>query len=216
MQDSIRSGHVAVNGAVTTKTATGVQPGDAVDLLLYEPAPIAAEPEVGCAGTRALMWLRWGRRPGYTSAEAAPCAACQALGSSWLALHVDSDVSAAHRTPCEDLTDLCADVTCRCREPDVSSCLQDIPLDVVYEDAHVLVVNKAAGMVVHPSPGHPTGTLVNAVLHHCNLPAMRVLPGQRAPASLDADWGAGAASCWVLLLGIAAHLVGRAADTSLI
>ena len=68
---------------------------------------------------------------------------------------------------------------------------QDIPLDVVYEDAHVLIVNKAAGMVVHPSPGHPTGTLVNAVLHRCNLPAMRVLPGQRAPASLDADWGAG-------------------------
>ena len=68
---------------------------------------------------------------------------------------------------------------------------QDIPLDVVFEDTHVLVVNKAAGMVVHPSPGHPTGTLVNAVLHHCNLPAMRVLPGQQAPASLDADWGAG-------------------------
>jgi len=68
---------------------------------------------------------------------------------------------------------------------------QDIPLDVIYEDAHVLVVNKAAGMVVHPSPGHPTGTLVNAVLHHCKLPAMRLLPGQQAPASLDADWGAG-------------------------
>lgn len=42
-----------------------------------------------------------------------------------------------------------------------------IPLDVVYEDAALLVVNKAAGMVVHPAPGHPGGTLVNALLAHC-------------------------------------------------
>jgi len=41
-----------------------------------------------------------------------------------------------------------------------------IPLDILYEDAHLLVVNKPAGMVVHPAPGHPTGTLVNALLHH--------------------------------------------------
>ena len=43
---------------------------------------------------------------------------------------------------------------------------EDIPLDVVYEDADMLVVNKAPGMVVHPAPGHFTGTLVNALLHH--------------------------------------------------
>lgn len=42
-----------------------------------------------------------------------------------------------------------------------------IPLDVVYEDDDMLVVNKAPGMVVHPAPGHFTGTLVNALLHHC-------------------------------------------------
>ncbi len=42
-----------------------------------------------------------------------------------------------------------------------------IPLQIVYEDEHLLVVDKAAGMVVHPSPGHETGTLVNAILHHC-------------------------------------------------
>ena len=41
---------------------------------------------------------------------------------------------------------------------------QEIPLDVVYEDEHLLVVNKPAGMVVHPAPGHPAGTLVNALL----------------------------------------------------
>ena len=73
----------------------------------------------------------------------------------------------------------------------MQSSLQDIALDVVYEDAHLLVVNKPAGLVVHPSPGHESGTLVNAVLHHCNLPAVHVLPGQLPPASLDAEWGAG-------------------------
>ena len=44
---------------------------------------------------------------------------------------------------------------------------QDIPLDVVYEDADVIVVNKPKGLVVHPAPGHPDGTLVNALLYHC-------------------------------------------------
>ena len=44
---------------------------------------------------------------------------------------------------------------------------QDIPLDVVYEDGDVIVINKPVGMVVHPAPGHPDGTLVNALLHHC-------------------------------------------------
>lgn len=43
---------------------------------------------------------------------------------------------------------------------------EDLPLDIVYEDEHLLVVNKAAGMVVHPAPGHRSGTLVNALLHH--------------------------------------------------
>ncbi len=42
-----------------------------------------------------------------------------------------------------------------------------IPLDILYEDDYLLVVNKPAGMVVHPAPGHPRGTLVNAVLAHC-------------------------------------------------
>ena len=44
---------------------------------------------------------------------------------------------------------------------------EDIPLDVVYEDGDVIVVNKPKGLVVHPAPGHPDGTLVNALLHHC-------------------------------------------------
>ena len=44
---------------------------------------------------------------------------------------------------------------------------EDIPLDVVYEDEHLLVVNKPKGMVVHPAPGHFSGTLVNALMYHC-------------------------------------------------
>lgn len=50
---------------------------------------------------------------------------------------------------------------------------QDIPLDILYEDEHILILNKPAGLVVHPAPGHADGTLVNAVLSHCpNLPGI--------------------------------------------
>ena len=53
-------------------------------------------------------------------------------------------------------------------EPEpIDAAPQDIPLDVVYEDGDVIVVNKPAGLVVHPAPGHPDGTLVNALLYHC-------------------------------------------------
>ena len=45
---------------------------------------------------------------------------------------------------------------------------QDIPLDIVYEDDYLLVVNKPSGMVVHPAPGNYSGTLVNALMYHCN------------------------------------------------
>lgn len=44
---------------------------------------------------------------------------------------------------------------------------ENIPLDIVYEDDDLLVVNKPKGMVVHPAPGHSTGTLVHALLYHC-------------------------------------------------
>ena len=53
-------------------------------------------------------------------------------------------------------------------EPEpVEAIPQNIPLDVVYEDEDVIVVNKPVGMVVHPAAGHPDGTLVNALLYHC-------------------------------------------------
>lgn len=54
--------------------------------------------------------------------------------------------------------------------PDISPAQllpQDIELDIVYEDNDIIVINKAKGMVVHPAPGHPQGTLVNALMHHC-------------------------------------------------
>ncbi|MBO7296633.1 MAG: RluA family pseudouridine synthase [Clostridia bacterium] len=53
-------------------------------------------------------------------------------------------------------------------EPEPDTALpENIPLDVVYEDADIIVVNKPVGMVVHPAAGNPTGTLVNALLYHC-------------------------------------------------
>jgi 23S rRNA pseudouridine1911/1915/1917 synthase len=51
------------------------------------------------------------------------------------------------------------------KEPDILP--ENIPLDILYEDQDILVVNKSKGMVVHPAPGHYTGTLVNAIMYHC-------------------------------------------------
>ena len=67
----------------------------------------------------------------------------------------------ARLTGCETIA-----VTLPDPEP-MEAVAQDIPLDVVYEDADVIVVNKPKGLVVHPAPGHPDGTLVNALLYHC-------------------------------------------------
>ena len=44
---------------------------------------------------------------------------------------------------------------------------ENIPLDIIFEDNDILIVDKPAGMIVHPAPGYPSGTLLNAVLHHC-------------------------------------------------
>lgn len=50
---------------------------------------------------------------------------------------------------------------------DADPVAEDIPLDIVFEDEHLVIVNKAPDMVVHPAPGSPSGTLVNALLYHC-------------------------------------------------
>ncbi|MGI5988904.1 MAG: RluA family pseudouridine synthase [Lachnospiraceae bacterium] len=52
------------------------------------------------------------------------------------------------------------------KEPEIVA--QNIPLDILYEDDDIIVVNKPKGMVVHPAPGHTDGTLVNALLYHCH------------------------------------------------
>ena len=56
---------------------------------------------------------------------------------------------------------------------------QDIPLEIVFEDEHLLFINKPAGMVVHPAPGNYDGTLVNAILHHC--PDLKGIGDQKRP-----------------------------------
>jgi 23S rRNA pseudouridine1911/1915/1917 synthase len=65
---------------------------------------------------------------------------------------------------------------------------EPISLCIVHEDAHILVINKPAGMVVHPAPGHHSGTLVNAILHHC--PSLEGIGGKVRPGivhRLDKD-----------------------------
>ena len=57
---------------------------------------------------------------------------------------------------------------------------QDIPLDIVYEDEDVVVVNKPRGMVVHPAPGHPDATLVNALMYHCG-DSLSGIGGEKRP-----------------------------------
>jgi 23S rRNA pseudouridine1911/1915/1917 synthase len=64
-----------------------------------------------------------------------------------------------------------------------------IPLSIVYEDAHLIVIDKPAGLVVHPAPGHPTGTLVNALIAHCGE-SLSGIGGVRRPGivhRLDKD-----------------------------
>lgn len=62
---------------------------------------------------------------------------------------------------------------------------EDIPLDIVHEDAHLLVINKPAGLVVHPGAGNPQGTLMNALLHHD--PSLVQLPRAGIVHRLDRD-----------------------------
>jgi len=57
---------------------------------------------------------------------------------------------------------------------------EDIPLDIVYEDDDLIVVNKPRGMVVHPAPGHDSGTLVNALLYHCG-DKLSAIGGEKRP-----------------------------------
>jgi 23S rRNA pseudouridine1911/1915/1917 synthase len=80
-------------------------------------------------------------------------------------------------------------ITLNIPKPESSGLIaQDIPLDVVFEDSHLMVIHKHAGMVVHPGAGNPDGTLVNAILAHC--PDIDGVGGKRRPGlvhRLDKD-----------------------------
>ena len=97
----------------------------------------------------------------------------------------------------------------------VSNAPQNIPLDVVFEDADVIVVNKPRGLVVHPAPGHPDGTLVNALLYHCG-DSLSGIGGELRPGivhRLDRD----TSGLLIAAKNDAAHLslTGQLADRSL-
>ena len=62
----------------------------------------------------------------------------------------------------------------------IETLAEDIPLNIIYEDADLIVIDKPAGMVVHPAPGSPHGTLVNALLHHC-ADSLSGIGGARRP-----------------------------------
>lgn len=69
---------------------------------------------------------------------------------------------------------------------------EDIPLDILYEDHDVILVNKPKGMVVHPAAGHYTGTLVNALMFHCKEDLSGIngvlRPGIVHRIDMDTNW----------------------------
>lgn len=71
-------------------------------------------------------------------------------------------VKSNYKVRCGDMIEVRCDDP---EEPDIVA--EDIPIDIVYEDSDVVVINKPRGMVVHPAPGNYTGTLVNALMYHC-------------------------------------------------
>ena len=82
---------------------------------------------------------------------------------------------------------------------------ENIPLNVVYEDADIIVINKPSGMVVHPAPGNYTGTLVNALLYHCK-DSLSGIGGVMRPGivhRIDKD------TSGLLVVASAPHALGR-------
>lgn len=79
-------------------------------------------------------------------------------------------------------------IECRImRPPPIEAVPENLPLDVIYEDDQLIVVNKAAGMVVHPAYGNRTGTLVNALLHHVGGAALRFDEQEDLDPEIDDD-----------------------------
>lgn len=78
-----------------------------------------------------------------------------------------SDYSKKIKKPCEITIALSALQNMDCENSPPTA--ENIPLNIIYEDEHIIVLNKPSGMVCHPAPGHYTGTLVNAILWHCGV-----------------------------------------------
>jgi len=138
------------------------------------------------AGTRLDIWLT-------RQANACQAIACQAgaLSRAHLqALIHDEHVTVNGRTLKEHHKIRPGDIVKLVIPPPVATALipEAIPLDILYEDADLLVINKPAGLVVHPAAGHSSGTLVNALLHHCG--SLASIGGEQRPGivhRLDRD-----------------------------
>jgi 23S rRNA pseudouridine1911/1915/1917 synthase len=90
--------------------------------------------------------------------------------------------------------------------PPLEAAPEPLPLDIVFEDEHVIVVNKNADMVMHPSPGHYTGTMVNALLFHCGLPSVKLAATMAAsaepPSASGSNSTTGTGSDGIIILGV--------------
>ena len=95
---------------------------------------------------------------------------------------VDGEVMTKARTKMRGDETIAVNVTIELDERWIA---QDIELNIVYEDEHLLVINKAAGLVVHPGAGNPDGTVLNALLHHC--PDIEQVPRCGIVHRLDKD-----------------------------
>ncbi|MEF9938802.1 MAG: RluA family pseudouridine synthase [Clostridium sp.] len=96
---------------------------------------------------------------------------CPEYSRSFLQKLLKSDIIEVNGQPVKSsykvaLNDLVSFEIPESREPEIPA--EDIPLDILYEDSDIVIINKAKGMVVHPAAGHYTGTLVNALMYHCS------------------------------------------------
>ncbi|MEE1358102.1 MAG: RluA family pseudouridine synthase, partial [Clostridia bacterium] len=96
--------------------------------------------------------------------------ACFDISRSLAAKHIDSMAVTVNGAPSQKKYQVKEGDVISLVLPELTECsaaAEQIPLDIVYEDSDIIVVNKPSGMVVHPAAGNESGTLVNALLYHC-------------------------------------------------
>ena len=116
----------------------------------------------------------------------------------------DSIAKANYRLRMDDL--VCVEIPDAVETPILP---EDIPLDILYEDDDLLVVNKPKGMVVHPSAGHYSGTLVNAIMFHCK-DSLSGINGEIRPGSI---WTQPVRSLYVKMMRAILKLQSRSKST---